>query len=387
MKNVLLVFGGKSYEHDISVVTASQIYNKTKSKEIKLVPLYISKDEKFYIYENNKFDIKDFSTTNLLSKNKKFREVVFVSGEDNKLFVKTRFGLKEYLTVYSSIFACHGGRGENGKLVAFLESYKILSSAGSFDSLAVCMNKYLFKLAMLGLKVPVVPGFKIDKNVCEKDKNAYSKQIKHLHFPVIIKVNNGGSSIGVFVVNSKEEFYEKLNEAFEFDNEVLIEKFIPNCREFNVAVIGKGSDNEVSEVDEPLKEHEVLSFADKYQSGGQGKSVKLDKSVKNSMASSSRKFPADIDENLSNKLRNYAKIIFEGLGLSGIVRIDFLYDENNNKVYVCEVNAIPGSLAYYFFKENKLLLDTFVEKLVNIAESKYDDLNLLNEEFVTSILD
>jgi len=126
MKNVLLVFGVKSYEHVISVVTASQIYNKTKIKDLNLVLLYISRDNKFYIYKNNKFNLKDFALSSFDSKSKKFLEVSFVSGENNRLFVKTLFGIKEYLTVSETIICCHGGIGEDGRLESFFECFGIL---------------------------------------------------------------------------------------------------------------------------------------------------------------------------------------------------------------------------------------------------------------------
>lgn len=385
MKNVLLVFGGKSYEHDISVVTASQIYSKTKLKETKLVPFYISRDDRCFIYESDKFDLKDFSKNGFSEKNKKFKEVVFVWGEKNKIFVKTHFGLKEYLESDVAIFACHGSSGENGKLVSIFESIGICTSAGNFDSLAVCMNKFLFKQVMKGIKVPVVSGFKISEKIYENNKESFEKKFNKMKYPVILKANNGGSSIGVFVAESKEDFTQKLNDAFEFDNEVLIEKFIDGSREFNVAVIGTSDSYEVSEVDEPLKKHELLSFTDKYLSNG-GKNCKVDKSLKNSMATQSRKFPAEISSNLSGRIKGFASKIFESLNLCGVVRIDFLYDEATDKLYVCEVNSIPGSLSYYFFKENKILVNDLVNRLIQIAYRNSENKNLINEEFSTDIL-
>ena len=161
MKNVLLVFGGKSYEHDISVVTASQVYNKTRIQDVNLVPFYVSRENEYFLYEQKKFDLSDFSKKNFQARLKKFKRVSFVSGEDNVLFVKSAFGLKEYMGIDLAVFACHGGAGENGKLVSVLESVNISCSAGSFDALAVCMNKFLFKQTMKGLHVPVVSGFKI----------------------------------------------------------------------------------------------------------------------------------------------------------------------------------------------------------------------------------
>ena len=123
MKNVLLVFGGKSYEHDISIVTASQIFNRTQIDDVKLIPLYISRDNRMFIYMKSKLELNDFSVKKGALDKKIFKEIVFVSSENNIIFQKSRFGLKEFLRVDHAVIACHGGDGENGKLAAKLESY------------------------------------------------------------------------------------------------------------------------------------------------------------------------------------------------------------------------------------------------------------------------
>ncbi len=387
MKNVLLVFGGKSYEHDISVVTASQIYNKTKIKDLNLVLLYISRDNKFYIYKNNKFNLKDFALSSFDSKSKKFLEVSFVSGENNRLFVKTLFGIKEYLTVSEAIICCHGGIGEDGRLESFFECFGISCSAGGSMALSICMNKYLFKQVMKGLDIPTVRGIRISKFDFENFKKDVYFKLRFLKFPVVIKQNNGGSSIGLFVAKDLSEFENMIVDAFEFDNEVIVERYIAGAREFNVAVIGDTEKFEVSEIDEPLKQHEILSFSDKYLSDGTGKTSKIDNSLKNSMASQSRKLPADIPDELRDRIKFLASKIFKSLNLHGIVRIDFLYDEKNSKIYVCEVNAVPGSLSYYFFKENKILVNSLTQRLIEIAEENKTKNNFFNSDFSTNILD
>jgi len=385
MENILLVFGGESYEHDISVVTASQIYNKTYFEEKKLIPFYISREGKYYIYNCKEFDISDFSKEKFTKSNKKLKEVAFVSNEKNIVFVKSKFGLREYLKTDIAIIACHGGNGENGKLEAILDSVNISHSAGNIDSLAVCMNKYFFKKIMYGLKIPVVNGLIIRKKDLIDEDN-FRNRVEKLGYPLVLKPNNGGSSIGLFVVKNFEELKNKIEDVFEFDNEVLVEKFIQNTREFNVAVIGNVDDYIISEVDEPLKENEVLSFADKYCQDSTGKFSKCNSGCKGSMESGSRTFPADINLRLKNRLQKLTYKIFTSLNLRGVVRIDYLYDEENNKLYVCEVNAIPGSLAYYFFSKGDILINDFVNKLINLTKIYKNSKFLINKEFFTDIL-
>lgn len=380
MKNVLLVFGGVSYEHDISIVTAFQIYKKARLNDVSLKLFYVSRDGKFYICDEKKVTISDFSKTKFSGNNRGIREVVFVSGEKGKLFVKTHFGLKEIFDADVAIFACHGGDGENGKLVTIFENQGIACSAGSSDALAVCMDKFLFKSICKGLKIPVVSGFKISKTEFANNKDVIARNLARLGFPVILKINSGGSSIGLFKANTIEEFTEKIKQAFEFDEMVVAEKFIKNTREFNVAILGDEQNFEISEIDEPLKNNDVLTFADKYLSG-----AKSSKGEKGSMSSILRKTPENLSSQNVLKMKKIAEKIFIKLGLYGVIRIDFLFDELNDKIYVCEVNSIPGSLAYYFFKKNRIITNDLIEKLIAVAEKNYKK-DKIKQEFMVDIL-
>lgn len=380
MKNVLIVFGGKSYEHDISVVTAMQIYKKARLKDINLVLLYVSRQDEFFVCDSKKVKLADFSLKNFNKKNKAFREVCFVSSEKKKLFSKTRFGLKEFMTCDSAVIACHGGDGENGRLVTLLEKHGIVCSAGSSEALALCMDKFMFKSLMRGMKLPIVSGFCVNKDEYLNDKTNFEAYFKFYKFPLVIKANSGGSSIGVFIVENINEFDDKIKQAFEFDDKVVIEKYINNSREFNVAVIGDKEKIQVSEVDEPLKNNEILTFADKYLFQG----TKGEK-CKGGMENSRKNFPAQIPNELSIKLKDLALRVFKGLGLKGIVRVDFLYDEAKDKIYICEVNAVPGSLAYYFFAKNRVVTNSLIERLVEIAHSE-DFRCDIHSDYVTDIL-
>lgn len=380
MKNVLLVFGGVSYEHDISIVTAFQIYKKSRLENINLILFYVSRDGKFYVVDDKKIDIEKLSKHKFNSKIKGLKEVVFVTGEKQKIFTKTRFGLKEFLSANVAIFACHGGDGENGKLVTIFENNGIACSAGSSDALAACMDKFLFKTIAKGLKIPVVSGFKVSKFDYYNNKEMIGLELNKLKFPVIIKINAGGSSIGLFKAENKDEFEQKINDAFEFDDEVIVEKFIPNTREFNVAILGDYEQFEVSEIDEPIKNNDVLTFADKYLSNNSGK-IK----GKGSMASMVNKKIVDLPEKTQQEMVKISSKLFTSLRLHGVVRIDFLYDTAKDKLYVCEVNTIPGSLAFYFFKKNRIVTNDLIECLVFIAEKNFNP-NKIKSDYIVDIL-
>lgn len=379
MKDVLLVFGGVSYEHDISVVTAFQIFKKTLFEDIKLKLMYVSRDGRYFLCDENRVGIETFSKNKFNEKIKGIREVVFVSGEKSKLFYKTKFGLKEALIAEIAVFACHGGDGENGRLVTIFENAGIACSAGSSDALALCMDKYLFKKLMQGLRLPVVAGVKVTKSEFEQNRELSLKRVERVKYPLIIKINNGGSSIGMFVAENQEELISGFVNAFEFNDSVIVEKFIRNTREFNVAIVGDSDCFDVSEIDEPIKNHEILTFADKYLNHN-SKGAK-----KGAMSFVENKTKIDLPEELQCLIKKIASKIFVKLGLYGVIRIDFLYDEVNQKLYICEVNAIPGSLAYYFFKKNNLLRNDLVKKLIDIADKNFDK-NVIKSEFMVDIL-
>lgn len=382
MKNVLLVFGGESYEHDISIVTAFQIFKKTKLNDIKLNLFYVSRDGRFYLCDERKVEILDFSKQNFNEKKKGVKEVVFVSGENNKLFAKTRFGLKECLFASCAIFACHGGDGENGRLINFFESFNISCSAGNPEALSICMDKYLFKVFARGLRIPVVPGFKVSKIDIILNKDMVARKLSRIGFPVVIKINSGGSSIGLFIAKNEDEFDVKIKEAFEFNDDIVIEKFIEGAREFNIAILGDCEKYEISQIDEPIKNNEILTFADKYLSNKS--SSKGSKSGKGTMIFSNRT-PEDLPVDVVLKMRKIAEKLFLRLGLFGVVRIDFLFDEKTTRVYVCEVNAIPGSLAFYFFKKNHIVTNDLIEKLIKISCKKLNK-KRINQDFIVDLL-
>lgn len=385
MKNILLVFGGVSYEHDISIVTAFQIYKKTRLDDYNLVLLYVSRDGRFFVCDAKKVKLKDFSKENFSEKYKGFCEVVFVSSEKQKLFKKTRFGLKELISADTAIFACHGGDGENGRLVSIFENSGIACSVGPSNALAVCMDKYLFKSVSRGMKIPVVRGFRVSKKEWLEDESYVLRKIKMMKFPVVLKINSGGSSIGLFIANDEDELRKIITEGFEFKDDIIIEKFIKGTREFNVAILGDSQKYEVSEIDEPLKTNEVLTFADKYLSGNSSKDKGV-KATKGSMDMAFRREPDDLSDEIKEKIKEIAEKLFIKLGLYGVVRIDFLFDEDNQKLYVCEVNAIPGSLAYYFFKKNRIVVNDLIEKLIAVARRNFQK-NSINSELIVNLLD
>jgi len=200
----------------------------------------------------------------------------------------------------------------------------------------------------------------------EKDaEKACKKVIEKLGLPIILKPANLGSSIGIEVVKEETEFIEKMEKVFIFTDKILIERCVTNLREINCSVLGDGNQQDVSALEEPIKADEILSFKDKYMNGNGKIGSKSPKS--SGMASLLRKIPADLDEKKTQEIYTLAKSVFTILGCEGVSRIDFIIDCDKDKVYVNEINTIPGSLAFYLWEQKGISFQKLCDQLIKLA--------------------
>lgn len=364
--NIAIVFGGKSVEHDVSIVTAKQIYNISKSMyNIKLV--YVDKQGNFNLYTNSKFDFVDFKTTN--------KNLVPITFNNGSIYKKSVFGFKKQDKIDCAIMCTHGGNGENGTITSYLISCGIPVTAGSSLALGISMNKWLSKQFFKANNMPFVKGLYADKNT---DIDILNKKIeKSFGYPVIVKANGGGSSIGIKTATNKQELINALKVALEFDYSAVVEQELTDFTEYNCAVFGDEQNMQISNIDEPIRQQEILSFADKYLHGG-------GKNKKGSLKTQARVYP-NMQEDLKQKIQKIAKQIFVKLGFYGVVRIDFIYCTKTNKIYVNEINAIPGSLANYYFATTLLQQNLFIEKLVQIGIKNYQKTTNININYITKL--
>lgn len=360
--NIALVFGGRSVEHDVSVVTAKQIYSMCGS-EHNIYLIYVTNDGKITWYKNKEFKLETF-------KNEPKTEVVF---NDGYLYKRTLFGLSKVVKIHCALMCTHGGEGEDGTIVSYFLTNKIPTTAGSGVALGISMNKWLTKEFLISQNIKTVEGFLCTTN---DEEFVHNQIIKSIGYPVILKPNSGGSSIGIEIVEEKESLKNALDIALKFDSEVIIEKAISNFVEYNCAVLGDCNYNEISQIDEPVKKEQILTFTDKYLSG--------DKNKKMGMKGQNRSFPI-LPARLQKEIKTISKLVFEKLGLYGVVRIDYIYEKKSKQLYVNEINAIPGSLASYFFINNDFTKTDFIEKLINIGISKYQNNVNIDKNFITKL--
>lgn len=292
MKNVLILFGGNSFEHEVSCKSINFIINNIDSNKFKYKVVGID-------FSGNWYEVNCANEINMDWKNN------IVNKVDNIISY-----LKEFDIVFPII---HGNNGEDGKLQGMFELFNIkYVGCDSYSSL-ICYDKLLTKLMLEKYSIPQVPYIIYNKNI----------NLKKIEYPVIIKPDKCGSSIGISVVNNIKEFKKAIKQALRYDNNIIIEKYIKNNRELECAILQKGKKIVISNIGEIIKDDNWYDYESKYN-------TKLDTVISN------------IDEDIKKEIQVYSNKIFNILGCKDLSRIDFLYDIDNNKLYFNEINTIPG---------------------------------------------
>jgi D-alanine-D-alanine ligase len=310
--NIAILFGGSSFEHEISIVSA--ITMKKVLKRSTLTYIFVSADRKFYLIDTEKINSKLFSS----GEYKKSKELTLKSGGFS---VDGMFGSKDvaFDVVLNLI---HGRDGEDGKLASMMEFYGIPFISPRIEASALSYNKLYTKFLAESLGVKTVAYEHLSKNDERKISMAY---------PVIIKPVRLGSSIGVSIVKEASELDYALDVAFEFDTDVIVEPFIESVKEFNQAGCFT-NEWELSIVEEPHKE-EFLDFEKKYMDFSRDSQV----------------LAADISDGLKKNIQESFKKIYDPLFKGSIIRCDFFVVDN--EVLLNEINPIPGSMANYLFED------------------------------------
>lgn len=351
-ENVVVIFGGKSVEHDISIITGVQVLHGLDDSKYNIIPMYLSKFNNFYSGAKL-FDIKTYSEFNFTHK---LKEVVLLF--DGKLYEKKRSKLKEICKVDFAYLALHGGEGEGGGVQGYLDLCNIPYSSPCILGSSISLDKEVTKLL---LKSNGIDYAKYVVLTCLDKENTddIKKKINKLSFPLIVKPNSLGSSIGVTYCDSLQKALNGIDFAFLFDDKVIVEEVVKNLREFNIAVVGNNCDYEVSDIEEVKSKEKFLTFENKYLENDKN-GVKEDRVI-----------PAIISKKIEERIKNYALKVYKLFSLKGCVRIDFLVDDREEKVYVNEVNTIPGSFASYLWKSKNYNFTRLLEKVKHYALIEY----------------
>ncbi len=367
--NVGVFFGGESVEHEVSIISAHQAMNALNKEKYNVIPVYIAKDRKLYIGE----ELNDMSNyKNLNELEAKLTQVTFVL-EDNKVVIKpvktTLFSKKELGTIDVAIPVMHGTNGEDGTIQGFFEMLKVPYAGCDLYGAAVGQDKVLQKHILKDNDLPITDWFWVYGSEIDKNKDAILEKVHKLIYPVILKPARTGSSVGIAIAHNDEEYLECFEDARQYDEKVITEKVVKPMVELNCSVLGDGANARASVIEQvgSVSGDELLSYKDKYQGGGKGSKGMKSGSKDAGMASTARIVPAPICEEQTKLVQQLALKTFKVLGASGVCRIDFMMDSETKKVYVNEINTIPGSLAFYLWKEEGMSFTELMDNLVELA--------------------
>lgn len=331
--NIAILFGGSSFEHEISIVSAITV--KKILKNLNLSFIFVDSNRDFYLIESKNMKSNHFSD-GVYKKNKK------LILKNSSFYTEGLFGLKEQnLGVVLNLI--HGRDGEDGKIASLLEFNNISYISPRVDASVLSYNKLYTKLYAESLGVKVVPYSLL---------NSSDSRDIDIEYPVIIKPVRLGSSIGVTIVKSADELDYALDVAFEFDNQVLIEPFIEGVLEYNQAGC-KTSEFELSIVEEPNKE-EFLDFEKKYLDFSRDAKVE----------------DASITAQLKMSIQDAFKKVYGNIFEGAIIRCDFFVVDG--EVLLNEINPIPGSMANYLFEDFEGMVKRLVNHLPKESEIKID---------------
>ena len=374
-------FGGKSVEHEVSIITAIQAIENIDRNKYDVVPIYIAKDNKMYC-GNFIGDINQYKNIeNLLH----ISSQVTLAQRDNKV-VLLKCNKKFYeSSVYDYIDIAfpivHGTNVEDGTLQGYLKMFNLPYVGSDVISSACGMDKYVCKCLLKDNNIPVLDCkcFTL-KDYNENLENIIDTVEKEFPYPVIVKPVNLGSSVGIQIAKNQEELNDAIEDAFSYSKKILIEKAIKNLQEINCSVMGDYEFAEASECEEPIKSDDILSFNDKYISGG--KKIGGNKSMNAGVL----KLPADISTDVKQTIQGLALKTFKVLGCSGVIRIDFIIDKDINSIYVNEVNTIPGSLSFHLWKATNLKYTELLDKLIDLSLKRNREEKCITYSFDSNIL-
>lgn len=375
-----VIFGGKSVEHEISVISALQACEYIDRDKYEVIPLYMTKTGEFYTGEQMG-NIERYRDIPALLKES--TRVLLLNEEDRVDLVRypmKKFGNNVLGSIDVAFPIVHGTNVEDGTLQGYLQTLGLPYVGCDVLSSAVGMNKYVMKTVFKDNDIPV-----LDCVCCNLTDYADVEKLMDgvegkFPYPVIVKPINLGSSVGISKASDRAQLEEALNLAFTFAPKVLIEPAIRQLREINCAVLGDELEAEASECEEPLNAEEILTYEDKYIGGGKSKGGSK------GMASLSRAIPANISQERREEIRQMAVRAFKCLGCNGVARIDFMIDKETDKVYLNEINTIPGSLAFYLWEPVGVPYPQLLERMIQLALKRHRENRKLTFSFDTNVL-
>ena len=364
--NIGVFFGGRSTEHEISVISASQAMHAINRDKYDVTPIYISKQGKWYTGDAL-FDVANYRDINSLLA--KCREVYMrpIYDDYNLYNAKKPFFGSDVLTRLDVVIpVLHGSNVEDGIFEGVLQTIGIPYAGCDVLASANGMDKITMKMILQACDIPVVDYvWFTDKQWFAKRDELIAQIENKLGYPVIVKPANLGSSVGIGCAHNREELIDKVDAAEQYSTRLIVEYMVKDLQEINCSVIGDCNEYRMSVLEQPLTSQDILTYTDKYMGGTKGAK---------GMAASQKKFPADLPDAETKRIQFLAGETFRALSCHGVSRVDVMIEGKSErdasgcrKIFVNEINTIPGSLSFYLWEGSGMKFDEEMEHLVQLA--------------------
>lgn len=378
--NVGVMFGGRSVEHEVSIVTGHQVIENIDRSKYEVTPVYVSREGDWYIGEEL-LDMKNFKNIKSLLPQLKRVFLPPVPSMNNIFFYPFKTGLfkKEAETLKLDVIfpAFHGMHGEDGTIQGLFQLANIPYVGSGVTGSAVGMDKIVMKDIFKANDIPIARYAWFLRREYKKNSDAVIAKIEgKIKYPMFVKPANLGSSIGISKAKDRQGLYNAIEIAIRYDRKIIVEEGVDNPMEINCSVLGMDDELSASVCEQPVTWQEFLSFDDKYLSGNSSKGMK----------SATRRVPAPISDEKSQEIKDLALRAFRVLDCSGVSRIDFLVQKDTMKVYVNEINTLPGSFSFYLWEHEGVNFKNLTDKLIQLALKRHEEHNRNIYIFDTELL-
>jgi D-alanine-D-alanine ligase len=356
---VAVLFGGRSCEHEVSILTAHEAMSTLRAMPgYAVVPVYITKDGR-WLSGQALGQLDKFAQPELLEK--ECRPVVLRPMTEHPLTVEMGGwpAKSKPLDIDVVLPLIHGPNGEDGTLQGALEMLGLPYAGSGVAASALCMDKIAMKRMFTEAGLPQAPFIAIDRASWLADRQARLAQIEALSGTVFVKPARGGSSIGITSVEGPVGLGDAIDLAFTFDDEVVVEAAVTGAIEINCAVLKAGGAISTSALESVRAKDGFLSYDQKYLQWSKGSPTDGAK------ASGGHQVPAELPDELADSVRELAVRAFESCMCDGVARIDFLVQGRD--VFVNEINTLPGSLAFYLWEAVGVPFDQLLDRMLRSA--------------------
>lgn len=371
-----VIFGGETVEHEVSIISAVQAMKALDEDKYEIIPIYISKEKEWYTGNL----LKEIENYQDLDNLKRYAKKVVLYNKNGAFVLQSQKGLRRIIAEIDMVLpVVHGVNTEDGTVAGYLNLVGVPFVGSDLYASVVGQDKIFMKQIFEAEKLPITKYEWFFDSEYRDDPKAIIEKIKKLDFPVIVKPSKLGSSVGINKVKKIEDLEAAIEEAMHYDTKVVIEEVVENLIEVNCSVLGNYEYQQTSEIEQVISSDDFLTYRDKYLGNAKGGKSK-------GMVSTNRIIPANINDDMRKEVRDIAKKAFKVLNSSGVCRIDFLIDSKKGKVYINEINTIPGSLSYYLWEPIGKSYKTLLDDMISIAIKDYKRKSKIVYSFESNIL-